>query len=298
MVNSDSRLQRIAMVFVAFLALLCTLVLVRYVVHLDRAYAKESESIYLAPSADWFLVMTLPNDMEAQKEELLDIIRDEKLIETLQSRPAIGYSEEWIEEQSTAYEDLVKKITLSDELEAKYHDRDEVLGEQYGERFEELLPVWNAILAERAREEALRVNAERKGLVYAKNEAFCMELSAKEYECLLRIVQAEAADEPLEGKILVANVVLNRVLSGRFPNSVTGVVFQEGQFSPIRDGAYNRAKPSAETKEAVARALAGEDYSQGALYFFARRLTTASKANWFDTCLEKVVKFEGHEFYK
>ncbi len=298
MVNSDSRLQRIAMVLAGFVAFACVLLLVRYVVHLDRAYAKESERIYLAPSADWFLVMTLPNDMEEQKEELLDIIKDEKLSETLQSRPGVVYSEEWLAEQRTAYEDMIRRITLNDELEAKYQNRDEVLGEQYGERFEELLPVWNALIAEREREETLRISAEQKGLVYVKNEAFCMELSAKDYECLLRIVQAEAAEEPLEGKILVANVVLNRVLSGRFPNTVTGVVFQEGQFSPIRDGAYNRAKPSAETKEAVARALAGEDYSQGALYFFARRLTTASKANWFDTCLEKVVKFEGHEFYK
>ncbi|MDE6419646.1 MAG: cell wall hydrolase, partial [Lachnospiraceae bacterium] len=61
-------------------------------------------------------------------------------------------------------------------------------------------------------------------------------VSEEDYEALLRIVQAEAGNEDTKGKILVANVVLNRVVDERFPNSVYDVVFQraggKAQFSP------------------------------------------------------------------
>jgi N-acetylmuramoyl-L-alanine amidase len=126
-------------------------------------------------------------------------------------------------------------------------------------------------------------------------------LSKKELEVLQRIVEAEASGEDLYGKILVANVVINRMNSEEFPDTVSDVVFQrEGncyQFSPTNDGRYYTVKVSKSTKEAVKRALSGEDYSKGALYFFARRLTTEKKASWFDNSLRKVVQYGCHEFY-
>lgn len=116
------------------------------------------------------------------------------------------------------------------------------------------------------------------------------------------IVEAEAGDEDAYGKILVANVVLNRVLDEEFPDTVKGVVFQNNgktyQFSPVRKGGrYYTVKVSKHTKAAVARALSGEDYSDGALYFFARRYTSEKKANWFDTSLRKIVEYGCHEFF-
>ena len=130
-----------------------------------------------------------------------------------------------------------------------------------------------------------------------QNDSFVMTLSDKEKEILFRIVEAEATSEDIYGKILVANVVLNRMLDDEFPETVEGVVFQSGQFSPIRDGRYYTVTITEETVEAVERALSGEDYSKGALYFFARKRTTSSKAKWFDTALKKVLKYGGHEFY-
>lgn len=97
-----------------------------------------------------------------------------------------------------------------------------------------------------------------------------MSLSAmysSDFEALCKIVEAEAGGEDMKGKILVANVVMNRVSNPRYPNTVTEVVFQNGQFTPVRNGSYVRANVSPSTLEAVTRALSGEDYSQGALYF-------------------------------
>lgn len=59
---------------------------------------------------------------------------------------------------------------------------------------------------------------------------------------LVYIVHAEANNQDLTGKKLVADVVLNRVHDPRFPNTIEGVIFQPYQFSPIRDGSYERAK--------------------------------------------------------
>lgn len=126
-------------------------------------------------------------------------------------------------------------------------------------------------------------------------------LSKQDYDVLLRIVEAEAGCEDMRGKILVANVVLNRVEDEAFPDSVEAVVFQKKngrcQFSPISDGRYYSVKVSEETKEAVERALSGEDYSEGALYFVARRYAEPKRMRWFDTHLTRLFSYGGHEFF-
>ncbi len=125
-----------------------------------------------------------------------------------------------------------------------------------------------------------------------------MTLTEEEIEIMERIVEAEATDEDIYGRILVANVVLNRVLNDNFPSTVKKVVFQKGQFSPIRDGRYYSVKVTSLTEQAVERALTGEDYSDGALFFFARKLTTAKKASWFDNSLKRLFRYGAHEFFK
>lgn len=121
--------------------------------------------------------------------------------------------------------------------------------------------------------------------------------NARDYDTLCRIVEAEASGEDMVGKIMVANVILNRVAHEKFPDSVYEVVYAKGQFSPVSNGRINRVTPSGETKEAVERALSGEDYSNGALYFAARSYASASNMRWFDRCLTKVADYGGHEFY-
>ena len=126
--------------------------------------------------------------------------------------------------------------------------------------------------------------------------------SQEELEVLCRIVEAEAGGEDEEGKLLVANVVINRVKDDAFPNSIAEVVFQRGdgvtQFSPIADGSYYRVKISEETVKAVGRALMGEDISKGALYFAARKYADNDRMKWFDDNLTFLFEHGGHEFFK
>ncbi len=130
------------------------------------------------------------------------------------------------------------------------------------------------------------------------NEKFTKKVTEKEYEILCRIVQAEAGDQDVYGRILVANVILNRVnYQKEFPNDIEGVVFEKKQFSPISNGSYYRVVVDDVTKEAVDRCLSGEDYSDGALYFFMRSATAASTASWFDS-LTFICKYGCHEFFK
>lgn len=122
-------------------------------------------------------------------------------------------------------------------------------------------------------------------------------LSQDDYSVLLRIVEAEAGGEDLQGKVLVANVVMNRVYSNYFPNTVREVVYERVQFSPVGDGRINTVTISDDTVTAVGLALGGEDYSQGAFYFSARDKADASSMRWFDANLKWLFKHGGHEFY-
>lgn len=127
-------------------------------------------------------------------------------------------------------------------------------------------------------------------------------VSDKQRIILERIVEAEAGGENHKGKVLVANVVLNRVKSKSFPSTIEGVVFSHRgnryQFSPISDGRYYTVTVSKDTKSAVRDALRGIDPSEGALYFMERALADSSNASWFDRCLTRLFSYGCHEFYK
>lgn len=127
-------------------------------------------------------------------------------------------------------------------------------------------------------------------------------ISESDVEVLQRIVEAEAGGEDTEGKLLVANVILNRVKDESFPDSVSEVVFQKEngvtQFSPVGNGTYYRVKVSKETVEVVDRALAGEDISDGALYFVARKYADKKSLKWFDENLTFLFQHGGHEFFR
>lgn len=127
------------------------------------------------------------------------------------------------------------------------------------------------------------------------------DLSQADYEALLKIVQAEAGTEDEKGKMLVAGVVLNRVESRSFPNSVTEVVLQNKdgvyQFSPVGAGTYQTIKVTQSTIDAVERVLKGEDLTEGALYFVSRKGANPEKVKWFDSRLTKLFEHGGHEFF-
>ena len=145
-----------------------------------------------------------------------------------------------------------------------------------------------------------RVQAAAEETVVAEEparEAFTR-YSESDYNVLLRIVQAEAGNCDIEGRVMVANVILNRVEDDAFPNTITKVVYQKHQFSPVGNGSIKRCKVTAETVEAVERALSGEDLTDGALYFMNRRASSRKNASWFDRHLEFLFKHGNHEFFR
>ena len=92
---------------------------------------------------------------------------------------------------------------------------------------------------------------------------------------LARLVYAEARGEPYTGQVAVASVVLNRMDSALFPNSIAGVIYQPGAFSVVADGQINLA-PDATAVRAARDALNGWDPSNGSLYYYNPARTTNS----------------------
>ncbi len=114
---------------------------------------------------------------------------------------------------------------------------------------------------------------------------------------LARIIHAESKGEPLLGQIAVGNIVLNRVKSAYYPNTIYGVIFDRKygvQFSPVLDGSiYNT--PGYNSTLAAKICLEGYDVSEGAFFFLNTRLATSS---WIPRTREYAFTIGNHDFYK
>lgn len=103
--------------------------------------------------------------------------------------------------------------------------------------------------------------------------------SAADVDLLARLITAEADGEPYAGKVAVGAVVMNRIDSPTFPDSIAEVIYQyDGgtyQFEPVMNGWINQPA-SAQSIQAAKDALSGKDPTNGALYFFATRVDS----NW------------------
>ena len=84
---------------------------------------------------------------------------------------------------------------------------------------------------------------------------------------LARVIYGEARGEPYTGQVAVGAVILNRVKSSKFPNTISGVVYQSGAFDAVADGQVNM-NPDSTAKKAAQDALNGWDPSYGAIYYF------------------------------
>lgn len=101
-------------------------------------------------------------------------------------------------------------------------------------------------------------------------------VSSSDITLLARLVYGEARGETYQGQVGVAAVVLNRVSSSKFPNTVASVIYQKGAFSVVNDGQIN-LQPDDKAKKAARDALNGWDPSCGALYYFN---PATAKDNW------------------
>ena len=114
---------------------------------------------------------------------------------------------------------------------------------------------------------------------------------------LSHIIYAESGSQPLEGKIAVGNVILNRVRSSSFPNTVEGVIFDRKdavQFEPVSNGRVY-LPPASQSVEAAKRALDGENVVGSALYFYAPAL---SQGMWINANRPYQQTIGCHRFYR
>ncbi|MGG3455349.1 spore cortex-lytic enzyme [Paenibacillus rhizolycopersici] len=105
-----------------------------------------------------------------------------------------------------------------------------------------------------------------------------MGLSENDLRIMANAVYGESRGEPFEGQVAVAAVILNRVKSPSFPNTVSGVIFQPGAFTAVADGQI-WLEPNEQARKAVQQALNGWDPSGGCIYYFNPR-TATSKWIW------------------
>ena len=99
-----------------------------------------------------------------------------------------------------------------------------------------------------------------------------------EVELLARLIHGEARGEPYVGMVAVGAVVLNRVRSSKFPNTIAGVIYQAGAFDAVADGQINLA-PNEQSRRAARDALNGWDPTGGCLYYY-NPATATSKWIW------------------
>ncbi|WP_332631399.1 cell wall hydrolase [Halalkalibacter flavus] len=117
-------------------------------------------------------------------------------------------------------------------------------------------------------------------------------LSEKELDLLARIVRAEAQTEPFKGKVAVADVVLNRLESPQFPDTIKEVIYEPGQFEPVMNGQVDQPADE-ESIEAVDAALSDmRNITEDSLFFYNPDIATN---RWLDT-RETTVVIGQHEF--
>jgi len=110
--------------------------------------------------------------------------------------------------------------------------------------------------------------------------------SSANQQLLARLIYAEARGESYKGKVAVGAVVLNRVRSSQFPNTLSGVVYQKNAFESVTNGSINNT-PDSECIRAAKEAMNGWDPTGGCLYFY--NAATVSSNSWIHSRTVKTV---------
>lgn len=118
----------------------------------------------------------------------------------------------------------------------------------------------------------------KTALIPAAVDTSTFSYTEEEYEWLAKLIEAEAENQPYQGKVAVGSVVMNRIKDDWFPNTIKEVIFQKSnklyQFSPVGNGRFDRVSPSDDSYQAATAALEGEDPTDGALYFYNPTIAT------------------------
>lgn len=130
--------------------------------------------------------------------------------------------------------------------------------------------------------------AKALGLTLSSGSSSNSGYSSSDVYLLAKCIHAEARGEPYTGQVAVGAVILNRVRSSSFPNSISGVIYQPYAFTAVNDGQMN-LEPNDTAYRAARDAINGWDPSNGCLYYF-NPSTATSKWIWSRTIKLKIGK--------
>ena len=116
------------------------------------------------------------------------------------------------------------------------------------------------------------------GIFNSSNSSGSSSSNSSDLNLLARLIYGEARGESYTGQVAVGAVVLNRVRSSSFPNTISGAIYQKGAFDAVSDGQINLT-PNSTAKKAAQDALNGWDPSYGAIYYF-NPATATNKWIW------------------
>ena len=134
---------------------------------------------------------------------------------------------------------------------------------------------------------------EAMGIFNSSGNSNTSSSNSSDLDLLSRLVYGEARGEPYEGQVAVAAVVLNRVKSSSFPNTIAGVIYQKGAFDVVSDGQINLT-PNSTARKAAQDALNGWDPTYGSIYYFNPATATN---NWISSRPD-ILKIETNRFCK
>ena len=134
---------------------------------------------------------------------------------------------------------------------------------------------------------------EAMGIFNSSGNSSSSSTNSSNLNLLARVVYSEARGEPYAGQVAIAAVVLNRVKSSSFPNTISGVVYQKGAFTAVSDGQINLT-PNQTAYNAARDALNGWDPCYGAIYYF-NPATATNKWIW---SRPHIITIGNHRFCK
>ncbi len=127
------------------------------------------------------------------------------------------------------------------------------------------------------------------------NVSLAKTTNTSDVQLMARAINGEARGEPYEGQVAVGAVILNRVKDSRFPNSISGVIYQPGAFTAVSDGQINVTISEGSTVfKAAQDAINGWDPTSGCVYYF-NPSTATNKWIWSRPLVKTIGK---HRFCK
>lgn len=128
-----------------------------------------------------------------------------------------------------------------------------------------------------------------------ENVSYAASSKTSDIQLMARAINGEARGEPYEGQVAVGAVILNRVKSSQFPNTIAGVIYQPGAFTAVADGQINKAIAEGSTVYKAAQdAMNGWDPTGGCIYYF-NPATATNKWIWSRPLVKTIGK---HRFCK